>query len=60
MRIALNLLFLIPGEVGGSETYATSLIKALNKIDRTNEYYIFLNQEGLKLKIVNSCNNNSL
>jgi glycosyltransferase involved in cell wall biosynthesis len=49
MRIALNLLYLIPGLAGGTHTYAVSLIRALAQIDRSNEYYIFLNTESMAL-----------
>ena len=45
MRIGLNLLFMIPGIVGGTETYAVSLINALAKIDSANQYFIFTNRE---------------
>ena len=46
MRIGLNLLFLIPGEVGGTETYSTSLITALGQIDQENQYYLLINRES--------------
>ena len=45
MRIGLNLLFLIPGEVGGTQTYSTSLIDAFSQIDHQNEYLLFVNRE---------------
>ncbi|MRS05676.1 hypothetical protein EG832_21040, partial [bacterium] len=48
MRIGLNLLFMIPGIVGGTETYAVSLINALAKIDSINQYFIFTNRETSK------------
>jgi len=44
MRIGINLLFLIPGIVGGTETYATGLLSGLSKIDTQNEYIIFTNR----------------
>ena len=47
MRIGLNLLFLIPNEVGGTETYATSLVSALAKLDHTNEYFMYVNKESV-------------
>jgi glycosyltransferase involved in cell wall biosynthesis len=49
MRVALNLLYLIPGAVGGTEVYAVSLIEALAEIDDVNEYVIFLNRDGAGL-----------
>src|ERR1051325_2292002 len=45
MRIALHLLDLIARVVGGSETYARSLIRALADVDRANEYIVFINRE---------------
>src|SRR6185437_253345 len=52
MRIGLNLLYLLPGVVGGTETYATHLIEALSDLDRANDYLIFVNREaaGFPLK----------
>jgi len=44
MRIGLNLLYLIPGHVGGTETYARALIDALAGLDRDNEYLLYLNR----------------
>ncbi len=51
MRIGLNLLYLIPGVVGGTETYARSLIHNLAKIDDENEYIVFLNKLGADMDI---------
>lgn len=45
MRIGLNLLYLLPGVVGGTETYARELISALAGVDDGNEYVLFLNRE---------------
>lgn len=46
MRIGINALFMIPGEVGGSETYLRHLITHLGRIDQTNEYVVFTNKES--------------
>lgn len=46
MRIGINTLFLIPGKVGGTETYLRGLIHGLSKIDSENEYILFTNQEN--------------
>ncbi len=46
MRIGLNLLYMIPDSVGGSETYASGVIHGLSQIDHENEYVVFLNQES--------------
>ena len=51
MRIALNLLYLIPGVVGGTETYARSLINALARQDADNEYLVFVSSEAADLDI---------
>lgn len=51
MRIALNLLYLLPGMVGGTETYAKYLIESLSVLDATNEYLVFLNRESGNLPI---------
>jgi len=50
MRIGLNLLFLIPKEVGGTEIYSFSLIHALSEIDNDNDYFLIINQESRNLK----------
>src|SRR5258708_35046786 len=51
MLIALNLLYLIPGVVGGTETYATSLIHALAKEDGENDYVVFVNKGAADLDV---------
>jgi glycosyltransferase involved in cell wall biosynthesis len=55
MKIGINLLYLIPGQVGGTETYAVSLLNELADIDSSNEYHVFLNREssGLNLHAAN-------
>ncbi|MBI5887165.1 MAG: glycosyltransferase family 4 protein [Deltaproteobacteria bacterium] len=45
MRIGINALYLLPGKVGGSETYALNIVKGLLDADRENEYVIFINRE---------------
>jgi glycosyltransferase involved in cell wall biosynthesis len=44
-RIGINALYLIPGEVGGTEIYLRRLLSALASIDTLNEYFIFTNRE---------------
>ena len=51
MKIALNLLYLIPGVVGGTETYARSLITALGRLDEDHEYTVYVNRESAELDI---------
>ncbi|MGI6775663.1 glycosyltransferase family 4 protein [Acetomicrobium sp.] len=60
MRIGLNLLFLLPGVVGGTESYAISLINALTRIDEQSEYFVFTNQESTNLSIPASKRINSV
>ena len=48
MKIGLNLLYLLPGVVGGTETYAAGLIDGLAQIDKKNEYFVFVNREAAK------------
>lgn len=47
MRIGINTLYLLPGKVGGSETYIRNLVKQLVASDRENEYFIFINRESV-------------
>ena len=54
MRIGHNLLFMIPGVVGGTQTYATSLIRALAAIDESNEYVVYVNREAADLEITDA------
>lgn len=44
-RIGINALYLIPGQVGGSEIYLRCLLRALARIDQENSYFIFTNRE---------------
>ncbi len=54
MKIGLNLLFLLPNVVGGTESYAISLINALIRIDEQNDYFVFTNQESTNLSLPTS------
>ena len=45
LRLGINALYLIPGGVGGTETYLRSLLPALADIDAVNEYHVFTNRE---------------
>lgn len=49
MRVGLNLLYLLPGIVGGTETYARSLLHALAKADSDHDYVVFVNREAADL-----------
>jgi len=56
LKIGINLLFLLPDVVGGTETYAISLLRTLGEIDRQNEYLVFLNRESSKLQLPSQSN----
>ena len=42
MRIGINTLVAVPSEIGGSVTYLRKLIDNLAKIDKLNEYFLFV------------------
>jgi len=46
MKIGINLLYLLPGVVGGTETYAAGLLRGFAEIDRQNGYCVFVNRES--------------
>lgn len=46
MRLGINLLYLLPEKVGGTETYVRHLIRELAMLDHKNEYIIFTNREN--------------
>src|SRR5262245_39532598 len=46
MRVALNLLYLIPGVVGGTETYAAGVLDGLAGLDADDEFIVYLCREG--------------
>lgn len=56
MRIGVNLLYLVPGRVGGTEYYARSLLDALAAQDAANEYLVFVNREAANLPLPTSPN----
>ena len=56
MQIALNLLYLLPGVVGGTETYARSLIHAFSRQDDDNEYTVYLNRESADIDVTPAAN----
>jgi len=51
MRIGLNLLYLLPGQVGGTETYAVELMRALDTSALDDEFLVFVNAESAALPI---------
>jgi len=50
MRIGLNLLYMIPRHVGGTETYARGLLAGLRQIGTNHEFVLFLNGESADWK----------
>ena len=44
MRIGVNTLFLIPGEVGGTETYLRETLRALAELSEDVEWVLFTNR----------------
>jgi len=46
VRIGLNLLYLIPGVVGGTETYGRGLLEGLAEVGSQHEFDVFLNREA--------------
>ncbi|MBI5885222.1 MAG: glycosyltransferase family 4 protein [Deltaproteobacteria bacterium] len=46
MRIGINALYLIPGKVGGSETYIRNLARGLAQAGSGHEFFIFINKES--------------
>src|SRR5690606_29973615 len=45
IRIGVNALYMLPGEVGGTEIYLREILAALGRLDTINEYFIFVNAE---------------
>lgn len=56
MKIAINLLYLLPGIVGGTETYARGLLGGLASVDKNNEYFIFVNRESASWPLPDAAN----
>jgi glycosyltransferase involved in cell wall biosynthesis len=46
MRVGINALYLIPGAVGGTESYLRNLIRVLQEIDAEDEFVVFSNVES--------------
>lgn len=49
MRIGINALYLIPGGVGGTETYLRNLVSALERLPHGHEIIVFTNRETGRL-----------
>ena len=46
MRIGINLLYLLPDVVGGTETYAAGLLQGLAATASDDEFVVFVNREA--------------
>jgi glycosyltransferase involved in cell wall biosynthesis len=49
MRIAYNVLYIIPDKVGGTQTYAEGLIKEINKNESDIDFFVFASSDNSKL-----------
>jgi glycosyltransferase involved in cell wall biosynthesis len=56
VRIGLNLLYLIPGVVGGTQTYATGLLGGLAEIDDEDEFVVYLSREAAEIELPKATN----
>ena len=56
MKIGINLLYLLPGIVGGTETYAAGLLNGLAGIDTKDKFVVFVNRESAVWPIPNQSN----
>ena len=46
MIVGLNLLYMLPGVVGGTETYAAGLIHGLARTEGPDQFVVFVNMES--------------
>jgi glycosyltransferase involved in cell wall biosynthesis len=46
LRIGINTLFLVPGDVGGVEPYFRNLLRELVHLDTRSDYILFTNREN--------------
>lgn len=57
MKIGIDVLFLRPGKVGGTESYIKNLIKGLSLLENNNHYYyIFASKNILDIFNINNRN----
>ena len=45
-RIAVSTLIVIPGKSGSNESYLVNLIRALARLDRSNQYILFVTRQN--------------
>jgi glycosyltransferase involved in cell wall biosynthesis len=51
MRLGINMLYLIPGVVGGTQTYALGLLAGLADLDTDDEFIVYTNRECADLPL---------
>jgi glycosyltransferase involved in cell wall biosynthesis len=56
MRVGLNLLYLLPGVVGGTQTYAQQLLHELVQTEPDTEFVAYVNEESSRLRLVDAPN----
>ena len=56
MRIGINLLYLLPGIVGGTQTYAQELLRALELRHEPHHFLLFVNEEARNLPLPSASN----
>ncbi len=56
MRIGINLLYLMPGVNGGTETYAAGLLHGLARVAPQDEFVIFVTQDAVDWSIPDASN----
>lgn len=48
-KIGISALHIRPGKCGSHEPYLVNLVKSLSEIDKTNEYFLFINPSNANL-----------
>lgn len=56
MRVGLNLLYMLPSIVGGTERYATGLLEAMAKMVDTSQFWLFVNKETSTYNVFHEAN----
>ncbi len=56
LRVGINILYLLPGIVGGTETYAAGLLHGLASLNLDDEFFIFANRDASALHIPKELN----
>jgi glycosyltransferase involved in cell wall biosynthesis len=56
MRVGLNLLYMIPRVVGGTETYARGLLNGLADVGAQHEFVVYVNRESKDIRLPDTGN----